>query len=212
VLLAIGFVFLPASTLPEKAYVLFACLALSVAVVTGIGAWRSARRFGVTATSMCVAVLCLAALSMTAQRNHPAIAAAGSHTSAAKGSTQPKDTTPTKQPSPPASPGQSHAAASTTPASDSPSPGASVIITGCGLNPGGTAYAKLSITNHTSSNSTFYVDVGFYQDGNEFTDYNSEPTIGAGSTYEDTVNSDPLYPAPGRGTVSCKVLQLNDEG
>jgi hypothetical protein len=59
VLLTIGFVFLPASTLPEKMYVLFTCLALSAACVTGIGAWRSARRFGLTAASVCVAVVCL---------------------------------------------------------------------------------------------------------------------------------------------------------
>ena len=59
VLLTIGFVFLPAGTLAEKMYVLFACLALSAASVTGIGAWQSGRRFGLTAASVCVAVVCL---------------------------------------------------------------------------------------------------------------------------------------------------------
>jgi hypothetical protein len=71
VLVAVGFVFLPANTLPEKAYVLFACIALSVAAVAGIGAWRSARRFALTATSGCVAVVCLAALSMAPQHDQP---------------------------------------------------------------------------------------------------------------------------------------------
>jgi hypothetical protein len=70
-LVTVGVMFLPASTLPEKACVLFACAALSVAAVTGIGAWRSARRFAVTATSACVAVVCLAALSMAARREQP---------------------------------------------------------------------------------------------------------------------------------------------
>ncbi len=75
VLLTIGFVFLPASTLPEKMYVLFACLALSAASVTGIGAWRSARRFGLTAVSVCVAVVCLAMNNIIASQ--PASAVAG---------------------------------------------------------------------------------------------------------------------------------------
>lgn len=70
-LFAVGLIFLPASTLLEKTCVLFTCIALSIAAVTGIGAWRSARRFAVTATSACVAVVCLAALSMAAQREQP---------------------------------------------------------------------------------------------------------------------------------------------
>lgn len=36
-----------------------ACLALTAASVTGIGAWQSGRRFALTAASMCVAVVCL---------------------------------------------------------------------------------------------------------------------------------------------------------
>jgi hypothetical protein len=84
--------------------VLFACLALSVAAVTGIGAWRSACRFGITATSMCVAVVCLAALSVTAQSGHPAIVAAGRSVRATSGGIRSNDTTPSKQPSAIASP------------------------------------------------------------------------------------------------------------
>lgn len=71
VLMAVGFVFLPASTTPEKVYVLLACIALSVAAVAGIGAWRSARRFALTATSAWVTVVCLAVLSMAAQHDQP---------------------------------------------------------------------------------------------------------------------------------------------
>jgi hypothetical protein len=41
------------------ACVLVACLALSAASITGIGALRSGRRFGLTAASVCLAVVCL---------------------------------------------------------------------------------------------------------------------------------------------------------
>lgn len=65
-LFAVGFVFLPVSTLPEKAFVFLACLALSVATITGIGAWRSGRRFSITASLVGLALICLSALSVTA--------------------------------------------------------------------------------------------------------------------------------------------------
>jgi hypothetical protein len=65
-LFAVGFTFLPVSTLPEKAFVSLACLALSVATITGIGAWRSGRRFSITASLVALALICLAALSVTA--------------------------------------------------------------------------------------------------------------------------------------------------
>ena len=68
VLLSIGFVFLPVVTLPEKIYVLGACLALSAASVAGIGAWRSGRRFGLTAASVCVAVICLVMNNIVSSR------------------------------------------------------------------------------------------------------------------------------------------------
>lgn len=67
VLLTIGFVFLPVSTLAEKLYVLFACLALAVASVTGIGAWQSGRRFALTAFAAGVAVVCLVMNNISSQ-------------------------------------------------------------------------------------------------------------------------------------------------
>jgi hypothetical protein len=214
VLLAVGFAFLPVSTLLEKAFVVLACLALSVAAVTGIGAWRSARRFGITATSACVAVVCLAALSMAAQSDHLGSPAAGSSAGAGSGdnrsdettlSGKPTPTTPTPDSSPSASPGRNRAAA---PAASASSQGASVTVTGCGITGDGYAYANLSITNHTASESWFYVDVGFYQAGSQFAVNNTNPTIGAGSADQETVKSDALV--PGRGTVSCKILQVNN--
>lgn len=66
-LLAIGFALLPTSSLAEKGYVIAASLALSVASVGGIGAWRSGRRFALTAGLTGVAVVCLAALSVAGQ-------------------------------------------------------------------------------------------------------------------------------------------------
>ncbi len=70
-LLAAGFAFLPVDTLAEKGWVFFACLALSVASVAGIGAWRNARRFGLTATCVFVTVISLASLSVAAQDDKP---------------------------------------------------------------------------------------------------------------------------------------------
>jgi hypothetical protein len=66
-LLAVGFALLPTSTGAEKGYIIFAALALSIAAVSGIGAWRSGRRFAFTATSTGLAIICLAGLSVAAQ-------------------------------------------------------------------------------------------------------------------------------------------------
>jgi hypothetical protein len=67
VLLAVGFALLPTSTGLEKICVVLASLALSVAVVSGIGAWRSGRRFATTVASAGLATICLASLSVAAQ-------------------------------------------------------------------------------------------------------------------------------------------------
>jgi len=88
VLIAVGFALLPVNTLPEKACVILACLALSVATVTGIGAWRNASWFAATAVSAGAAVVCLAALSMAAQGDPSAAPAASQSRSAASGGTQ----------------------------------------------------------------------------------------------------------------------------
>jgi hypothetical protein len=66
-LLAIGFALLPVSTNAEKSYVITASLTLSVASVSGIGAWRSGLRFSFTAGLTAVALACLAVLSVVAQ-------------------------------------------------------------------------------------------------------------------------------------------------
>ena len=70
-LLAAGFAFLPTDTSTDKAWVFVACLALSVACAAGIGAWRKARRFAVTAMCMFVAVVSLASLSVAARDSNP---------------------------------------------------------------------------------------------------------------------------------------------
>lgn len=66
VLAVAGLALLPSSTWGEKFLVLGASLALSLAVFTGIGAWRSARRFAFTASAEGITVICLAALSIVA--------------------------------------------------------------------------------------------------------------------------------------------------
>jgi hypothetical protein len=90
-LLAAGFAFLPVDTLAEKGWVFFACLALSVASVAGIGAWRNARRFGLTATCVFVTVISLASLSVAAQDDKPT--AVTSPTRAGAASSSPETST-----------------------------------------------------------------------------------------------------------------------
>jgi uncharacterized membrane protein YfcA len=47
-LFGVGFILLPAATMREKVLVIGASLAVAVAGLTGVGAWRSPRRFGLT--------------------------------------------------------------------------------------------------------------------------------------------------------------------
>ena len=90
-LLAVGFAFLPVDTLAEKGWVFFACLAVSIASVAGIGAWRNARRFGLTATCMFVSVICLAGLSVAARADPPTLIPQGTPANAASTSTTATD-------------------------------------------------------------------------------------------------------------------------
>jgi hypothetical protein len=64
----VGFGILPNASLPEQLLNLFASIGLSGAIIIGIGAWRSVRRFIVMWIFIGVAVICLAALAVVAQR------------------------------------------------------------------------------------------------------------------------------------------------
>jgi hypothetical protein len=88
-LLAAGFAFLPVGTLTEKACVFIACLAASVGSVSGIGAWRDARRFSLTATCVFVTVACLAGLSAEAENDHPVAVTQGAAAGAESSSQSP---------------------------------------------------------------------------------------------------------------------------
>jgi hypothetical protein len=72
VLAAVGFPLLPAATIPEKMYIVITCAALSVASVSSLGAWASARRLCITMTAMSLAVLCMAALAVAVHADQPA--------------------------------------------------------------------------------------------------------------------------------------------
>lgn len=65
-LAAAGLALLPSSTWGERFLVLGASLELSLAVFTGIGAWRNARRFAFTASAGGISLMCVAALSIVA--------------------------------------------------------------------------------------------------------------------------------------------------
>jgi hypothetical protein len=88
--LGVGLVLLPSATILEKVLVIGACLAVSVAGLTGVGAWRSPRKFCITMLASGLAIVCLADLSITAAEkalatSHP-IAGPGSRPSAATSS------------------------------------------------------------------------------------------------------------------------------
>jgi NPCBM/NEW2 domain len=63
----VGFALLPTATWTDRALVVVASLALSVAGFSGIGAWQSGRKFAFAATSAGLALICLAGLSVAAQ-------------------------------------------------------------------------------------------------------------------------------------------------
>jgi hypothetical protein len=66
-LTVVAFALLPADTGTEKFLIVLASLACSVACFTGVGAWRSRRRFFMTATLLAVALLATAGLSKAAE-------------------------------------------------------------------------------------------------------------------------------------------------
>jgi NPCBM/NEW2 domain len=65
-LLGVGLILLPSATTREKVLVIAACLAVSVAGLTGVGAWRSPRKFALTMLAGGLAIVCLADLSIAA--------------------------------------------------------------------------------------------------------------------------------------------------
>jgi hypothetical protein len=71
----IGFGILPNDSLPEQSLNFCAAIGLSGAIVAGIGAWRSLRRFVIMWMFIGLAVTCLAALAVVAQRQAPPRAA-----------------------------------------------------------------------------------------------------------------------------------------
>jgi hypothetical protein len=64
----VGFGILPNVSLSEQSLNFFAAIGLSGAIIAGIGAWRSVRRFVVMWAFIGVVVICLAALAVVAQR------------------------------------------------------------------------------------------------------------------------------------------------
>jgi NPCBM/NEW2 domain len=70
-LLAVGLILLPSGTNSEKLLIIGASLAISIAGLTGAGAWRSPRRFALTAVAGGLAIVCLADLSVAAARSAP---------------------------------------------------------------------------------------------------------------------------------------------
>jgi hypothetical protein len=101
-LFGVGLILLPSATVREKVLVIAASLAVSVAGLTGVGAWRSRRRFGLTALAGGLAIVCLAGLSVVAAGGvrSTARAATGSSSAAQSGDIR-KTWSPKKAPGSP---------------------------------------------------------------------------------------------------------------
>jgi hypothetical protein len=87
-----GFGILPSSTSPEKVLILITVIGVSGAIIFGIGAWRSGRRFMFMAISVGLAFTCLAALSVAAQTTS---SAQGTPSHLSSDTSQPASGTPT---------------------------------------------------------------------------------------------------------------------
>jgi hypothetical protein len=95
-LFAVGLILLPSATTRERVLVIGASLAVSVAGLTGVGAWRSPRRFWLTMLAGGLAIICLADLSIVAASGSQPTARAAS-----RGIITPRSSDqPTGQPSP----------------------------------------------------------------------------------------------------------------
>jgi hypothetical protein len=92
-----GFGILPSSTWAEKAFILVTAIGVSGAIIFGIGAWRSGRRFMLMAISASLAFTSLAALSVAAQT---ASSAQGTVSSPSADTSQPASGAPTGSPGP----------------------------------------------------------------------------------------------------------------
>jgi uncharacterized membrane protein len=78
-LFGVGLILLPSATIRERVLVIGASLAVSVAGLTGVGAWRSRRKFGLTAFAGGLAIVCLAGLSVVAASGGQSTARAAVH-------------------------------------------------------------------------------------------------------------------------------------
>jgi NPCBM/NEW2 domain len=81
----LGLAFLPSSTLGEKFLIFLASAALSVAGTAGVGAWRSGKRFAITAFSAGTSVVLIALLSISAAAQSRIGASSAANTQAARG-------------------------------------------------------------------------------------------------------------------------------
>jgi hypothetical protein len=90
-----GFGILPSSTSAEKVLILVTVIGVSGAIIFGIGAWRSGRRFLFMAISVGLAFTCLAALSVATQT---ASSAQGTPNPLSSDTSQPASGTPNDSP------------------------------------------------------------------------------------------------------------------
>jgi hypothetical protein len=146
----VGFGILPNASLSEQLLNFFAAIGLSGAIISGIGAWRSIRRFVVMWMFIGVVVICLAALAVVVQRQTISQFA----TSANHG---PSTTSP-------------HA--STTPVA-SPSRAASITSTGATSSPPDSGNSPAGSSGQTAEYSGQYFSI----QGDDCSDSNNYPSV-----------------------------------
>jgi hypothetical protein len=98
---AAGFGILPSSTVAEKALILLTALGVSGAIIFGIGAWHSVRRFMLMAACVGLGLVSLCILSVVTQQSTTASQPQGAKTPASPYSGQPTVSTPGRSPTPP---------------------------------------------------------------------------------------------------------------
>lgn len=97
---AVGFGVLPSSTAAEKVLILLAALSVSAAIIFGIGAWHSARRFMLMAACAGLGFVFVCILSVVAQQSATARQAPGAESPASPYGGQPTAGTSARSPAP----------------------------------------------------------------------------------------------------------------
>lgn len=107
--------------------------------------------------------------------------------------------------------GATTAACSSGGGSSSPNATNAGTITSCILDDTGSPESGYTLVNNGDQLTDFQINVGYYQDGAEFSSGNDSPTVAAHSTYTGVVDDAGQQP-PNAGPMTCKILNVQNLG